>query len=77
MPKLPPGLFGLVFRWTRSGPGLRRNALAGLFMVKNKRALYGWLAEQAEKTPPILVVACHGELERPADPAAAIKAAVA
>jgi hypothetical protein len=76
MPRLPPGPFGLVMRWTRSAPGLRRNALAGLFMVKNKRALYGWLAEQAEKTPPILVVACHGEPARPADPAAAIKAAV-
>jgi hypothetical protein len=46
-------------------------------MVKNKRALYGWLAEQAEKTPPTLVVACHGAIERPADPVAAIKAAVA
>lgn len=77
MPKLPPGLFGLVMRWTRSAPGLRRNALAGLFMVKDKRALYGWLAEQAVKTPPVLVVPCHGEPERPADPAAAIKAAVA
>ena len=76
MPKVPPGPFGLVMRWTRSAPGLRRNALAGLFMVKNKRSLYGWLAEQAEKTPPTLVVPCHGELERPADPAAAIKAAV-
>ncbi len=77
MPKVPPGPFGLIMRWTRSAPGLRRNALAGLFMVKNKRALYGWLAEQAEKTPPTLVVPCHGEPERPADPAAAIKAAVA
>jgi hypothetical protein len=77
MPKLPPGPFGLMMRWTRSGPGLRRNALAGLFMVKDKRALYGWLAEQAEKTPPTLLVACHGDTERPADPAAAIRAAVA
>ena len=76
MPTLPPGLVWLVFRWTRSAPGLRRNALAGLFMVKNKRALYGWLVEQAEKTPPILLVPCHGKVERLADPAAAVKAAV-
>lgn len=76
MPKLPPGLFGLVMRWTRSGPGLRRNALAGMFMTKNKRAVYGWLVEQAEKTPPVLMVPCHGDVERLADPAAAIKAAV-
>lgn len=76
MPKLPPGPFGLVMRWTRSGPGLRRNALAGFFMTKNKRALYGWLVEQAEKTPPVLMVPCHGKTERLTDPAAAIKAAV-
>jgi hypothetical protein len=77
MPTLPPGPFGLVMRWTKSAPGLRRNALAGFFMVKDKRALYGWLAAEAVKTPPVLVVACHGETARPADPAAAIEAAVA
>jgi hypothetical protein len=77
MPKLPKGPFGWVMRLTRSGPGLRRNALAGAFMVKDKRSLYAWLAEQAEKTPPVLMVPCHGATERLADPAAAIKAAVA
>jgi len=72
-----PGLFGAVFRFTKSTPGFRRNAIAGFFMVADKRALYGWLAEQAEKTPPRLVVMCHGEHVRPTDPVTEIKAALA
>jgi len=75
--EVPPGLFGLVFKWTRSCPGLRRNALAGWFMVKDKRALYAWLAEQAEKTPPRLVVPCHGGVVKTSDPVAEIRAAFA
>jgi len=76
MDKAPKGVFGAVFRWTRSAPGLRRNAVAGMFMVKDKRALYAWLVEQAEKTPPRLIVACHGDTATPSDPAAEIRAAV-
>jgi hypothetical protein len=71
------GLFGLLFKWTKSSPGFRRNALAASFMVKDKRALYAWIAEQAEKTPPSLVVACHGDPVRPSDPVVEIKAALA
>ena len=71
------GLFGMIFRWTRSTPGFRRNAIAGMFMIKDKRALYTWLAEQAEKTPPKLLVMCHGEHLRPADPVAEVLAALA
>jgi hypothetical protein len=76
MPRLPPGPFGMVMKLTRSAPGLRRNALAGFFMVKDKRALHAWLIEQAQKTPPVLLVPCHGAVERPSDPEAAIRAAV-
>ena len=71
------GLFGMIFRTTRSTPGLRRNAIAGAFMLKDKRALYAWLAEQADKTPPKLLVMCHGEHVRPADPAREVRAALA
>lgn len=66
--------FGLIFKWTKSAPGFRRNALAASFMVKDKRALYAWIAEQAQKTPPGLVVACHGEPVRLADPPAEVSA---
>jgi hypothetical protein len=76
LPEAPKGLFGAVFKWTKSAPGLRRNAVAGMFMTKDKRALYAWLAEQAEKTPPKLIVPCHGDTVTPADPAAEIRAAV-
>jgi hypothetical protein len=72
----PKGLFGLVFRWTKSTPGLRRNALAGQFMVKDKKSLYAWLVAQAEKKPPQLLVMCHGDDVRPADPVGEIRAAV-
>jgi hypothetical protein len=72
-----PGLFGMVFRMTKSTPGFRRNALAGAFMIKDKRALYAWIAAQAEKTPPRLLVMCHGEHVRPGDPVAEVRAAFA
>jgi hypothetical protein len=71
------GLFGMIFRWTKSTPGFRRNALAGAFMVKDKRALYAWLAAQAEKTAPKLLVMCHGEHVHPVDPVAEVRAALA
>lgn len=72
-----PGLFGMIFRWTKSTPGFRRNAIGGTFMVKDKPALYAWIVAQAEKTPPSLVVMCHGAPVRPTDPVAEIRAALA
>jgi hypothetical protein len=72
-----PGLFGMVFRWSKSTPGFRRNALARFIMIQDSRALYAWLAAEAEKTPPRLVVMCHGEHVRPADPVSEVRAALA
>ena len=46
-------------------------------MVKDKRALYAWMAEQAEKTPPKIVLACHSASVTLADPPAGIRAALA
>jgi hypothetical protein len=77
LPMLPKNLFGTIFRWTKSGPGFRRNALASTFMIKNKRALYTWIVEQAEKTPPSLLVPCHGDVARLREPAAEVRAAFA
>lgn len=76
LPVVPKGLFGRIFGLTKSAPGLRRNAIAGMMMTKDKRALYAWINEQAEKTPPKLIVNCHGAPVRPADPAGAIRAAL-
>jgi hypothetical protein len=75
LPPGVPGLVGRIFRVTRSAPGLRRNALAGVLMIKDKRALYAWLVEQAEKAPPQIIVTCHGEPVKLADPVADIRAA--
>jgi hypothetical protein len=77
MPKIPKGPFGIAMKWTKSGPGLRRNAISSFFMMKDKRAVYAWLVEQAEKAPPRLIVPCHGDVAKPDDPAGAIRAAVA
>ena len=72
-----PGLFGMIFRWTKSAPGFRRNALATAFMIKDKRALFAWLVAEAEKKPPRQLVMCHGDDLRPADPVAEMRAALA
>ena len=65
MPKVPPNFpFNLVFKWTRSAPGLRMNGVAPLFMVKNKTKLRNWLGDEAASKPPSLVVACHGDVAR-------------
>ena len=77
LPKVPKGPFGLVAKWTKSAPGLRRNAISAAFMVKDKRALYAWIAEQAQKTPPGLVVMCHGEPAKLADPKEEVRAVFA
>ncbi len=52
----------------RAAPASRRNPLNFVSMVKDKRALYAWLVEQAEKTPPQLVLACHTASIMLADP---------
>jgi hypothetical protein len=62
MAKIPPSFpFKQIFSWTKSGPGLRPNGFAAMMMVKDKKALYGWLREELEKAPPTVLVACHGD----------------
>jgi glyoxylase-like metal-dependent hydrolase (beta-lactamase superfamily II) len=77
MPTLPKGIFGTVMKLTKSGPGFRRNAIAGFFMVKDKRALYAWLTEQAAEKPPTLIVPCHGVPLTLTDPVSEVRAALA
>lgn len=62
MPVLPPNpLVSLVFKLSKSGPGLRYNNIAPLFMVKDKHALRRWLAEEAQKHPPRWLIPAHGD----------------
>lgn len=53
--------FKQIFTWTKTAPGLRPNAVAATFMMKNKRAVYRWLRDEADKTPPTVLVPCHGD----------------
>jgi hypothetical protein len=69
MPKLPgPFPFSLIFKWSGSAPGLRLNGVAPLFMVKDKRALHRWLRDEAAEAPPSVLVPCHGDVVRMANP---------
>lgn len=49
-----------IFKWTGSAPGFRLNGVGPVFMVKDRKALYRWMREEAEKAPPTRVLPCHG-----------------
>jgi hypothetical protein len=51
----------LMFKVSRSAPGLKFNNIAPLFMVADKRALRRWFTEEFNKTPPAWLIATHGE----------------
>ena len=69
LPKQP--IFKLMFRLSRSGPGLRFNHIAPLFMVRDKAALHRWLADEFRKAPPRWLIATHGDVvDFEADPEA-------
>jgi hypothetical protein len=50
-----------MFKLTGSGPGLKFNNIAPLFMVKDKTALKRWLAAELEKAPPGWLLPAHGD----------------
>jgi hypothetical protein len=61
LPELPKHIVGkLVFSLTRSGPGLKLNNLAPMFMVRDKKALKRWLASEVDRAPPSWVIFAHG-----------------
>jgi len=49
-----------LFALSSSGPGLRFNNLASLFMVQDKGALKRWLAAEAARDPPDFLIPAHG-----------------
>jgi hypothetical protein len=62
LPRLPSHpLFALLFKLTDCAPGLRINRIAPLFMVRNRPALWGWLAAEARRDRPRWLVPAHGE----------------
>lgn len=60
LPKNP--LVKIMFGASGSGPGLRFNNIAPLFMVKDKKALRRWFAEEFRKDPPAWLITAHGEV---------------
>lgn len=63
MPTLPANpIVKLLFKVSGSAPGLKYNNIAPLFMVKNKKALRRWLAEEYRKAPPRWLIASHGDI---------------
>lgn len=55
-------LFRLMFRLTNSGPGLKFNNVAPMFMVKDKAALRRWLAGEFRRSPPRWLIPAHGDI---------------
>lgn len=61
LPALPSNpVVKLMFWLSGSGPGLRFNNIAPLFMVADKAALRRWLADEFRKAPPSWLIAAHG-----------------
>jgi hypothetical protein len=60
--ELPPKFpFNLMFKWTKSAPGLRPSGIAAMFMVKDKASLYRWIRAELDAHPPTALVPCHGD----------------
>jgi hypothetical protein len=49
-----------MFGLSGSAPGLKFNNVAGLIMMRDKRALKRWLAQQIDADPPRWLLPCHG-----------------
>ena len=65
--KLPAGLAAsLLFKWTKSGPGLSLNGVGNLFFLKERARFKSWFEERLSEPPPALLVPAHGEIARDA-----------
>ena len=62
LPRLPSNpLFAMLFKLSNSAPGLRLNRIAPLFMVRDRPALWQWLAAEARRDRPRWLVPAHGD----------------
>ena len=62
LPQLPSHpVFAALFKLSGSAPGLRINRVAPLFMVRNRPALWAWLAAEARRDKPRWLVPAHGD----------------
>ena len=62
LPALPSNpLLKLMFKLSGSGPGLKQNNIAPLFMVRDKTALRRWLAAEFQRVQPGWLIPSHGD----------------
>lgn len=62
-PALPRNpIVKLLFSLSGSGPGLKFNNIAPLFMVRDKAALKRWLAAEFDRAPPSWLIPTHGDI---------------
>lgn len=61
-PQVPPGLMAkLLFSvLSDSAPGFKLSAPAAFLMIKDKRGVYRWLKELAQRDAPVRIVPSHG-----------------
>ncbi|HEY6724674.1 MAG TPA: hypothetical protein VI197_11610 [Polyangiaceae bacterium] len=63
--KLPESLAArLLFKWTKSGPGLSLNGVGNLFFLKDRRRFKHWFEDRLAEPTPSLLVPAHGEIAR-------------
>lgn len=75
LPALPRNpIFRLIYGASGSAPGLKFNNFAALFMVRDKRALKRWLADEYGRAPPRWIIPAHGEVADLAAAGAAVHA---
>jgi hypothetical protein len=73
--ELPPNfVLRTLFKWTKSGPGLRVNSLALKLIGGKKPSLAAFFAEQMKVHPPTRLVPCHGSVLEGPDTAAQLQA---
>jgi hypothetical protein len=58
--RLPPAPISWLFSLTASGPGYRLFKLASLALVRDGKALRGWMLDRLAAAPPSVVVPSHG-----------------
>lgn len=55
-------IIGFLFKISNTAPGLRFNNIGPMFMVKDRKALRRWLADEFRKDPPQWLIPAHGEI---------------
>jgi hypothetical protein len=60
LPKNP--VARIMFGLSGSGPGLKFNNISPLFMVKDRKALRRWFADEFRKAPPTWLIPAHGDV---------------